>query len=69
MNPRDRLLEKLAGLPPWERGILFTAIGYPDPEGKVAFSAKKDLDLLRSYNRVGPLPTPREKGQRPGSEP
>ena len=46
------MLEKLAGLPRHERGILFIAIGYPDPEGLVAFSEKKDLDHLRSYNQA-----------------
>lgn len=42
----DRKLEELAGLPPYERGIIFIAIGYPDPRGLVAYSEKKDLDQI-----------------------
>jgi len=48
----DRKFEKLVGLPQHERGIIFIAIGYPDPEGLVAYSEKKAMDELRSYNRV-----------------
>ncbi len=48
----DRKLEKKLGLFAYERAIMFIAIGYPDPAGKVAQSEKKSLDLLRSYNRV-----------------
>ena len=46
----DRRFEKLAGLPPHERAIMFIAIGYPDPQGKVAYSGKKELDALRTYH-------------------
>jgi nitroreductase len=49
----DRKFEKTIGIPTHERIIMFIAIGYPDPNGHVAFSEKKDIDLLRSYNRVG----------------
>ncbi len=48
----DRKFENKIGIPKHERAIMFIAIGYPDPKGHVAFSEKKDLDLLRSYNRV-----------------
>ena len=48
----DRKFETKIGIPKHERVIMFIAIGYPDPEGHVAYSEKKDLDLLRSYNRV-----------------
>ena len=51
IDSRDRQFEKLAGLPPHERAIMFVAIGYPDPEGKVAYSEKKELGALRSYNQ------------------
>lgn len=50
INTLDRRFEKLAGLPPHERAIMFIAIGYPDPEGKVAFSGKKELAALRTYH-------------------
>ncbi len=48
----DRKFEDKIGIPKHERAVMFIAIGYPDPEGQVAFSEKKDLDLLRSYNRI-----------------
>ena len=52
IDSRDRRLEKLVGLPPHERAIMFIAIGFPDPKGKVAFSERKALDALRSYNQA-----------------
>jgi nitroreductase len=52
----DRRFETLAGVPSHQRVIMFIAIGYANPEGLVAYSAKKSLDLLRSYNRTGPNP-------------
>ncbi len=33
-----------------ERVILLIAFGYPDPDGLIAYSQKKDLSLLRKYN-------------------
>lgn len=33
-----------------ERVIMLISVGYPDPEGLVAYSQKKDLDMLRKYN-------------------
>ncbi|NNK94074.1 MAG: nitroreductase family protein [Desulfobacterales bacterium] len=52
INELDRKFETKIGIPKHERVIMFIAIGYPDPEGHVAFSEKRDLDLLSSYNRV-----------------
>ncbi len=43
--------ERLLGLKKHERIIMFIALGYPDPQGLVAFSQKKDLHSLRSYNQ------------------
>jgi nitroreductase len=40
-------------LPPYERPVCLIAIGYPDRDGKVASSPKSEIDLLRSYNRLG----------------
>ncbi len=48
----DRKFAKKIGIAKHERAIMFIAIGYPDPKGRVAFSEKKDLELLRSYNKV-----------------
>ena len=33
-----------------QRPIMCLAVGYPDPEGMVAYSEKRDLDLIRKYN-------------------
>ncbi len=37
-------------LKPDERPIMLISVGYPDPEGMVAYSQKKSLDVIRSYN-------------------
>ena len=47
----ERRAEKLLGLRTHERIIMFIAIGYPDPQGLVAYSQKKDLHGLRGFNR------------------
>lgn len=43
---RDRL-----NLAPDERVIMLVALGWPDPEGMVPYSSKRDLERIRSYNR------------------
>lgn len=53
INKLDRKFADAVSIPLHERVIMFIAIGYPDPDGLVAFSEKKDIDLLRSYNKVG----------------
>jgi nitroreductase len=35
-----------------ERPIMLMALGYPDETGKIAFSQKKSLDSIRSYNQI-----------------
>jgi len=47
----EKRAERMLGLKLHERIIMFIAIGYPDPQGLVAFSQKKDLPSLRSYNQ------------------
>ena len=37
-------------LEPDERPVMLISVGYPDPEGMVAYSQKKSLDVIRSYN-------------------
>ena len=32
---------------------MLIAIGYPDPEGLVAYSEKKSLDVIRRWNDLG----------------
>jgi nitroreductase len=46
----ERRAEKALNLRRFERVIMFIAIGYPDPEGLVAFSGRKVLDQMRRYN-------------------
>lgn len=43
-------MEKALTLEKHQRPIMLIAVGYPDPNGKVAYSEKRDLELLRQYN-------------------
>jgi nitroreductase len=45
----ERMSEAL-GLKDYERPVMCMTVGYPDPEGMVAFSQKKPLEEIRSYN-------------------
>lgn len=47
---RERKMAKTLGLAPDQRPIMLIAVGYPDPEGAVAFSQKHSLDSIRTYN-------------------
>jgi nitroreductase len=47
---RARKMSKLLGLKPDERVVMLISVGYPDPDGMVAYSQKKGLDLLRRFN-------------------
>jgi nitroreductase len=67
-EPLERKMQKTLGLDSDERVIMLIAIGYPDPEGKVAFSEKKSLDVLRSYNRL-PGSAKLDSAARPHAEP
>ena len=35
-----------------ERPVMLISCGYPDKDAKVPFSEKKDLDEIRSYNKL-----------------
>jgi nitroreductase len=50
IDKQEREMARVLGLAPDERPVMLIAIGYPDPEGMVAYSQKKHLDDLRSYN-------------------
>lgn len=52
-EPLEAKMAKTLGLKPYERVIMLLAVGYPDPEALVAYSQKKDLESLRSFNRHG----------------
>lgn len=47
---KESEMANLLGLEPDERPIMLISIGYPDPDGMVAYSQKKPLDQLRRYN-------------------
>lgn len=51
IEERERRMAALLELEPDERPVMCIAIGYPDPEGLVAYSQKKPLDQMRRYNR------------------
>lgn len=46
----EKKMEKALKLEPFQRPIMCMAVGYPDPEGMVAYSEKRALDLIRKYN-------------------
>jgi nitroreductase len=50
MEHRERKMAKLLGLELDERVIMLISLGYPDPEGMVAYSQKKALGEILSYN-------------------
>jgi nitroreductase len=50
IESRENAIAELLGLAPDERPVMCMAIGYPDPEGMVAYSQKKPLAQLRTYN-------------------
>lgn len=51
-EPLERKMARTLHLQPHERVIMLIAVGHADPEGLVAFSQKKDLDVLRTYNSL-----------------
>lgn len=52
-EPLERKMQKAIGLNYDERPIMLLAVGYADPEGQIAFSQKKSLNVLRTYNKIG----------------
>ena len=53
IEEREVDMDQALGLASDERPVMCVAIGYPDPEGEVAYSDKKPLEQLRQYNRTG----------------
>lgn len=52
IEDKERKMSDLLGLAPDERPIMLVAIGYPDPDGLVAYSQKKPLDEARTFNHA-----------------
>lgn len=50
IEERERKMEQLLKLEPDERPIMLIALGYPDPEGMVAYSQKKPVEQLCRFN-------------------
>jgi nitroreductase len=53
-EPLEQKMSRTLRLAPHERVIMLMAVGYADPDGLVAFSQKKDLEVLRKYNVLEP---------------
>lgn len=49
----ERRMEQILGLQPHERVIMLIALGFPDPDGLIPYSAKTSLDTFSSYNFTG----------------
>lgn len=47
---RDKVLRRLIHLDDDEFGVMLIGIGYADPEGKIPFSAKRDINTLITCN-------------------
>lgn len=50
IEKREKTIDKLLNLKTYERVTMLIAIGHEDPEGMVAYSQKKNIDEVRSYN-------------------
>lgn len=50
IEENEKQMAQLLKLAPDERPVMLIALGYPDPEGMVAHSAKKSLPMIRRYN-------------------
>ena len=46
---KEKQMELFLGLEKHQRPIMCMAVGYPDFQGKVAFSEKRELNLIRKY--------------------
>jgi nitroreductase len=50
IEERESKMSDFLKLEPYERPIMCIGVGYPDPEGMVAYSEKRDLEKIRKYN-------------------
>lgn len=46
----EKRMEKALKLQPHQRPIMCIAVGFPDPEGMVAYSEKRHIEKIRKYN-------------------
>lgn len=52
MPDRDKAMAELLGLKSYERVVMLVAYGYTDPTGLVPFSAKRDLESIRTFRSL-----------------
>jgi len=50
IEERERKMDKFLRLGKHQRALMCMGVGYPDPNGLVAFSEKRPIDLIRKYN-------------------
>lgn len=50
IESKEQQMSDLLNLEPDERPIMLISLGHPDPQGMVAYSQKKSLDIMRQYN-------------------
>lgn len=50
IESKERQMAQLLGLADHQRPIMCLAVGHPDYSGKVAYSEKRPLNMLRKYN-------------------
>jgi nitroreductase len=50
VEEREKKMKNFLNLKDYQRPIMCLAVGYADPEGKVAYSEKKELERIRKYN-------------------
>jgi len=50
IESRERKMDKFLKLSLHQRALMCLGVGYPDPEGLVAHSEKRPIDLIRRYN-------------------
>jgi nitroreductase len=53
----ENRFKKKLNLKLYERPILMIGVGYAKSEGRIPYSTKKSLDLLRSYNVIDTDPS------------
>lgn len=50
IEEKEKEMAKILGLEIYQRPIMCIGLGYPDPDGKIAYSEKRDLNSIRKYN-------------------
>ena len=50
IEAREKKMETFLKLEKYQRPLMLMGIGYPDPKGMVAFSAKRPIEEIRKYN-------------------